>query len=66
MQCKGRQGTMDGEGQIKYAGKTYAGTMNARMTEPGGQAMAMKMTFEGRHTGPCKADPAKAKKPGDY
>ena len=66
MQCKGKQGTMDGEGQVKYAGKTYDGTMNARMTQPGGPPMAMKMTFAGRHTGPCKADPAKAKKPGDY
>jgi hypothetical protein len=67
IQCKGKQGTMDGEGQIKYSGRTYDGTMRAKMTEPGGgEAMVMKMTFQGRHTGACKAEAGKPKKPGDY
>lgn len=66
MQCKSPRGTMDGEGRITYSGKTFDGTMAAKITDPGGQATNMKMVFAGRHTGACKADPTKAKKPGDY
>lgn len=65
VQCKGRQGTMDGEGRVKYSGKSYDGTMQAKITETSGQAMTMNYTFQGRHTGPCKAEASK-KKAGDY
>lgn len=66
VQCKGAQGTLDGEGRIKYAGRTYAGEMQARMTERGGQAMTIKYTMNGRHTGPCGANSRKAKRADDY
>jgi hypothetical protein len=66
VQCKGAQGTLDGEGRIKYAGRTYDGEMQARMTERGGQAMTIKYTMNGRHTGPCGANSRKAKRADDY
>ena len=59
VQCKSDQGTMEGEGRIKYAGATYNGEMQARMIEKSGQAMTMKYTMQGRHTGPCRADSKK-------
>jgi hypothetical protein len=59
-QCTGPQGKVDGRGQVKYSGKTYDGSMVAKMTEPGGgQAMDVKYNFQGKHTGPCKAEPGK-------
>jgi hypothetical protein len=66
VQCKSADGTMDGEGRIKYAGRTYDGEMLAKMTEKSGQAMTMKYTMQGRHTGPCRADSKKAKRADDY
>jgi hypothetical protein len=65
MECKGREGTMEGEGRIKYAGKTYDGEMQARMTRSG-QPMTVKYTMQGKHTGACRADSKKAKRAGDY
>src|SRR2546427_3166638 len=62
IQCKGKDGTMDGEGKIKYASKRYDGEMRAKMTDPGGQAMEVQYTMQGIHTGACKADSKKAKK----
>ena len=47
MQCKDKDGLTEGEGKITYAGKSYDG------------AMQMKMSFSGRHTGPCKSPPGK-------
>jgi len=61
-ECKGREGTVDGEGRIKYAGKSYSGTMLAKMSPPGGEAMTVNYQMQGRHTGPCKADSKKATK----
>lgn len=66
MQCKGKEGTMDGEGRIKYSGKTYAGEMQLRMTEKSGDVMEIKNTMQGRHTGPCGAKSKKAKRADDY
>ena len=59
IQCKDKEGTMDGEGRITWAGKTYEGTMKARMTEKGGEVMNMNFQYQGRHTGPCKSPPGK-------
>ena len=66
IQCKGAQGTMDGEGRIKYSGDTYDGEMQANMTDKSGKAMAIKYTMHGKHTGACKADSKKAKRADDY
>jgi len=68
MQCKGQEGTMNGTGRITYAGKTYTGTMQMIMTEPGGgEAMTINYQMQGRHTGPCKPDSRKAaRKKDDY
>jgi hypothetical protein len=63
VQCKGQDGTLDGEGRIKYAGTSYDGDMQAKMTAPGGgDAMTIKYTMQGRHTGPCRADSKKARR----
>lgn len=64
MQCKDRDGTTEGEGKITYAGKSYDGSMQMRMTSAKGEAHAMKLSFAGRHTGPCKSPPGK--KADDY
>jgi hypothetical protein len=64
MQCKDKEGTTDGEGKITYAGKSYDGAMNMKMTSKKGEVNTMKMSFQGRHTGPCKSPPGK--KAGDY
>jgi hypothetical protein len=64
--CKSKDSTIDGDGRITYAGKTYDGAMNARMTDPSGRAMAVKYTMQGKHTGPCTADSKKAKRADDY
>jgi hypothetical protein len=67
MQCKGQQGTMDGAGRITYSGKTYEGTMQMKMTEAGGEAMAINYQMQGKHTGPCRPDSRKAaRKKDDY
>lgn len=67
MQCKGREGTMEGTGRITYAGKTYEGAMQMKMSEAGGEAMAINYQMQGRHTGACRPDSRKAaKKEGDY
>ena len=66
MQCKGAQGTMDGEGRIKYSGDTYEGEMQANMTDKSGKAMTIKYTMHGKHTGACQADSKKAKRADDY
>jgi hypothetical protein len=66
MQCKGAQGSMDGEGRIKYSGDTYEGEMQANMTDKSGKAMTIKYTMHGKHTGACKADSKKAKRADDY
>ncbi|HEU0203353.1 MAG TPA: DUF3617 family protein [Burkholderiaceae bacterium] len=65
MQCEGPQGAMDAEGRVKYSGKTYDGTMTAKVIQAGAPPMNMKYTFQGRHTGPCRAEASK-KKAGDY
>ncbi len=59
IQCRGKDGTMDGEGRITYAGKTYEGTMKARMKDKGGETMEMNFQYNARHTGPCKSPPGK-------
>jgi len=59
IQCKDKEGTMDGEGRITYAGKSYDGTMKARMKEKGGEVMEMNFQYQARHTGPCKSPPGK-------
>lgn len=64
IQCKDKDGTMDGEGKITYSGKTYDGAMQMKMTDKKGEVNAMKLQFQGRHTGPCKSPPGK--KAGDY
>ena len=64
VQCKGRNGTTDGEGKITYAGKSYEGAMQMKMTSKKGEVNVMKLAFQGRHTGPCKSPPGK--KAGDY
>lgn len=66
MQCKGKEGTMDGEGRIKFAGKSYTGEMRLRMTEKSGEVMTMKNSMQGKHTGPCGATSKKAKRADDY
>jgi uncharacterized protein DUF3617 len=66
MHCKGAQGSMDGEGRIKYSGDTYEGEMQANMTDKSGKAMAIKYAMHGKHTGACKADSKKAKRADDY
>jgi hypothetical protein len=66
VQCKSAEGTMDGEGRIKYAGRTYDGAMQARMTDKsGGEAMTIRYTMQGRHTGPCGPNSRKAKRADD-
>lgn len=66
--CKDRDGTTEGDGKITYAGKSYNGVMNAKMTDKSGEVTSVKYQIQGRHTGPCtpKADPRKKKKADDY
>ena len=59
MYCKGKDGITEGEGKITYNGGSYDGQMTAKMTPPKGEAMTMKMSFAGKHTGPCKSPPGK-------
>jgi hypothetical protein len=59
VQCKGKDGTVDGDGKITYSGKTYDGVMQAKMTSPKGEVNVMKMSFQGKHTGACKSKPGK-------
>ncbi len=66
IQCKGRDGTMEGEGRIKYAGKTYTGETLMRMAQKSGEVMNMKSTMQGKHTGACGANSKKAKRADDY
>ena len=66
IQCKGKDGTMDGEGRIKYAGKSYTGEMQMRMKEKSGNVMTMKTSMQGKHTGACAANSKKAKRADDY
>ncbi len=66
IQCQGKNGTMDGEGRIKYAGKSYTGEMQMRMKEKSGEVMTMKTSMQGKHTGPCGANSKKAKRADDY
>ena len=66
MQCSGKEGKMDGEGQISYSSDSYDGKMLMAMTQTGGPAMNMKYTMKGKWTGPCKADSKKAKRADDY
>jgi hypothetical protein len=66
IQCKARDGTMDGEGRIKYAGKTYTGETQMRMTQKSGEVMNMKSSMQGKHTGACGANSKKAKRADDY
>src|SRR5688572_9525102 len=58
MSCKDKDGTVEGEGKITYAGKSYDGMMMAKMTQKG-ESHTMKMNFAGKHTGPCKSPPGK-------
>jgi ubiquitin len=66
IQCKGKDGTMDGEGRIKYAGKTYTGEMQMRMKDRSGEVTTMKTSMQGKHTGACGANSKKAKRADDY
>jgi Protein of unknown function (DUF3617) len=66
IQCKGKDGTMDGEGRIKYAGKSYTGEMQMRMKDRSGALMTMKTSMQGKHTGACGAHSKKAKRADDY
>jgi hypothetical protein len=66
MQCNGKQGTMTGEGRIKYASDSYDGDMQMTMTQGGGPAMTMKYAMQGKWTGPCGAESKKAKRADDY
>ena len=66
IQCQGKNGTMDGEGRIKYGAKSYTGEMQMRMKEKSGEVMTMKTSMQGKHTGPCGANSNKAKRADDY
>ena len=66
IECKGKDGTMDGEGRIKYAGTTYTGETQLRMTQRSGEVMTMKSSMQGKHTGACGANSKKAKRADDY
>lgn len=67
IQCEGKEGNMEGAGSITYAGKTYTGNMQMKVSMGGGDAMTMNYQMQGKHTGACKADSRKAaRKPGDY
>jgi hypothetical protein len=67
MQCNDKNGAIDGEGKITYAGKSYTGVMQAKMTDKRGEANTIKYTFTGKHMGPCDPNAKKkASKPGDY
>ena len=67
--CKDRDGTTEGDGKVTYAGKTYAGALNMKVTDKRGKATSVKYQMQGRHTGPCaaggKAEPAKKNKKAD-
>jgi hypothetical protein len=67
MECTSKDGKMNGEGRIKYAGKSYAGDMQMTMTRTGmPKPMTMTVNMQGKHTGACKADSRKAKRADDY
>jgi hypothetical protein len=67
MQCNDKNGTIDGEGKITYAGKSYTGVMQAKMTDKRGEANIIKYQFTGKHMGPCDPNAKKkASKAGDY
>jgi hypothetical protein len=54
--CEDASGRMDGDGKILYAGTTYNGTINMKMTDkrnPGTMTMLTKLN--GRYLGPCSA-----------
>jgi uncharacterized protein DUF3617 len=70
--CKDRDGTTEGDGKVTYAGKTYAGAMNMKVTDKRGKATSVRYQMQGRHTGPCapagqpQQQPKQNKKSGDY
>jgi hypothetical protein len=66
MQCSGKQGTMDGEGRIKYGADSYDGDMSMNIVQPGAPAMSIKYAMHGKWTGPCSAESKKAKRADDY
>jgi hypothetical protein len=67
MQCNDKNGAIDGEGKITYAGKSYTGVMQAKMTDKRGEANVIKYNFTGKHMGPCDPNAKKKlSKPGDY
>lgn len=59
IRCQDKDGTMEGEGSITYAGKAYEGTMQARMKAKDGEVNTMKFQYQARHTGACKSPPGK-------
>lgn len=68
LQCTGKDGNMEGDGQIKYGADTYDGTMQLSMSDKSGSGAPMQMKYKmhGKHTGPCNADSKTAKRADDY
>ena len=55
VECAGSHGTLQGRGQVTYAGNSYHGTMDMRMTNAaGGPPMTMSYTIDGRRVGACR------------
>jgi hypothetical protein len=55
MVCVDKKGTMEGQGEITYAGHSYQGTVKTRMTtkERPKEAMTSTMKMQGRRLGAC-------------
>jgi hypothetical protein len=55
MVCVDKDGTMEGQGEITYAGNSYQGTVKTRMTskERPKEAMTSTMKMKGRRLGAC-------------
>jgi hypothetical protein len=56
MQCRTREGTIEGQGRVTYHGDRYEGSMDAKIVSAGnpGQPIRYKYSMQGRRLGPCK------------
>lgn len=62
VQCSDEQATMEGTGKVTYAGESFKGGMDMRVSKVGGEeSMEIKYTLRGNRVRACDAAPAKPK-----
>jgi hypothetical protein len=56
IRCKDKEGTLEGDGEVSYAGTTYQGTMRAKSTPADKSMPQVTLTYKltGRRIGACK------------